>query len=123
MIIIFQGVYLTLNGTRLANVSNILITDIGKGDDALLCVTNLPSCCDIITGNRTGEWIYPNGTTNVSIAKYNHEFYRDRGPSVVRLNRRMGNLSSPTGLYCCVVLDATYQTRRVCANLSKSACY
>ena len=40
---------------------------------------------------------------------------------MVRLNRRKGTLSASTGLYCCEVLDATLQIRKVCANISKLA--
>lgn len=112
----FQGVYLSLNGTAIANSTNILITDIGEDDNALLCVTNLGSCCNSV-GNRTGEWSFPNGSV-VPIKIQSDGIYRNRGPHVVRLNRRNGILS-PIGLYCCQVSDATLHNKTVCANISK----
>ena len=112
---LFQGVHLSLKGTHIANSSNIFITDIGEDVHALLCVTNLATCCDSV-GSRTGEWFYPSGSV-VPIKLNNDSFYRNRGPSVVRLNRKNGTLS-PTGLYCCQVPDATLSNKTVCANIS-----
>lgn len=112
----FQGVYISLNGTIVANNGNILIRDIGEDSNALLCFTDLTSCCD---SSRKGEWVFPNGT-NVSIAKFGSNFYRNRGQGVVRLNRRNGSLS-PTGQYCCKVPDVTSSEKTVCVNISKIA--
>ena len=75
-------------------------------------------CCH---GNETGgkgalgEWHYPDGT-NVGIKDSGDDIYRNRGLSVVRLNRR-NNAISPTGLYCCEVPDASNTMQRVCANV------
>ena len=110
--------YLSLNGTAIANNSNVCITDIGEEDKGLLCFTDLPSCCD---QNRTGEWIFPNKTI-VPIKLHSVGFYRNRAPSVVRLNRKKGT-ESPTGLYCCEVPDATSRNKTVCANISKLQLY
>lgn len=108
--------YLSLNGNDIANSSNVLITDIGEGENALLCWTDLPSCCDT---SRTGEWFFPSGTV-VPIKMNSVDFYRNRGPGVVRLNRKNVNgTEPPTGLYCCQVPDATMRNRTVCANISK----
>ena len=114
------GVHLSL-GRRGIN-GDILITDIGEGDsDALLCYTDLTQCCrshetstDI---GALGNWLYPNGSA-VPIAPSGNDFYRDRGLSLVRLNRR-NNATSPEGLFCCVVPDATFTSVTVCANLCK----
>ena len=116
----FQGVYLSLKRNLLANASNILITDVGEGEDALLCFTDLARCCDSI-GERSGEWFFPNGSL-VQIAMQGGDFYRNRGPSVVRLNRRnRASAVSPTGLYCCEVPDTNLNEKIVCVNISKSS--
>ena len=46
-------------------------------------------------------------------------FYRNRGPDdgTVNLNRVNTNVMSPTGLFCCVVSDATDVMQRVCASV------
>ena len=44
------------------------------------------------------------------------DFYVDRGPSVVRLNRR-DNAISTTGQFCCEILDATSTNIRICVNV------
>ena len=49
-----------------------------------------------------GDWYYPNGTGVANNGEM-WEFYRDRGPSVVRMNRRRGGV---TGIYRCVIPDA-----------------
>ena len=38
-------VWFSLNGTTYQNNSCVTLEDIGEGDDALLCVTNLTACC------------------------------------------------------------------------------
>lgn len=106
--------YLSLRGTGIANGSNVLITDIGEAENALLCFTNLTFCCDS-EFNRTGEWFFPNGSA-VPIKIQSDGLYRNRGPRVVRLNRKNGT-QSPTGLYCCRVPDATLRNKTACANI------
>ena len=102
----------------MTNNSYILIDDIGKGDEgALLCFTDLAQCCNSASGRVEGQWVYPRGSL-VQVEGSGDNFYRDRGSSVVRLNRR-NNPTSPTGLYCCEVPDATNNPQTVCANIGK----
>ena len=112
--------YLSLGGVRITNNSNVGIYDIGEGDNgALLCVTDLMQCCHrdyTATGTALGAWFYPNGT-HVPIIIGDDYLYRNRGPSVVRLNRRNDAEYYATGLYCCEVPDSTFTTHRVCANI------
>ena len=61
-----------------------------------------------------GQWLYPNGSA-VGVMSDGQDFYVDRGPSVVRLNRR-NNDTSTTGQFCCEVPDATSTTIRSCVN-------
>ena len=114
----FTGVYISRGN---GNNSDILISEIGVGDDgALLCYTDLTQCCrdeHSSSGMAVGEWFYPNGS-EVTISASGDDFYRNRGPSLVRLNRR-NNATSPEGQYCCVVPDATFTNVTVCANLCK----
>jgi hypothetical protein len=84
-----------------AAYAQIPITDVGEDSasgGALLCITNLPTCC---ATQRQGEWFYPNGT-KVGIPANGDDFYRNRGTSAVRLHRR-NNAMQPTGRYCCEV--------------------
>ena len=119
------GVYLSLRGRiYTSNYIYVDIDNIGEGDDgALLCVTDLMHCChgqDTPDGvGVLGKWVYPNGT-DVGIQDSDDDFYRDRGPSVVRLNGRK-NAISPTGFYCCEVPDASNSLQRVCANIGRYA--
>ena len=109
------GVYIFSRGSYIKENSNIFITDIGEGDcGSLLCFTDLIECCH---ERLLGEWIYPDGS-DVETRSGSQEFYIDRGPSVVRLNRR-SNASSTiaTGQFCCVVPDATSTITRTCINV------
>ena len=113
------GVHLSLGDV--GNNSNIFITDIGEDSEALPCYTDLTQCC---RSNDTsddigvlGEWLYPNGSA-VEPSMSGNDFYRNRGPSLVRLNRR-NNATSPEGQFCCVVPDATFTNVTVCANICK----
>ena len=54
-------------------------------------------------------------------------FYRNRGDDgTVNLNRLNSNITSPIGLFCCMVPDATslningaYEMQRICVNIGK----
>ena len=88
-----------------SNNSAIEIADIGEGDSVqgggLKCVTDHPSCC-VTSSTPLGEWISPNGTA-VPGNDSGADIYIDRGMGFIRLNRR-NNATSPTGLYCGVLL-------------------
>ena len=85
-----------------ANNAAIAITEVGEGDNAVLCRTDLTTCCTNNGGEtRQGHWIYPNGTL-VDNNDSGDDIYRNRGTMVVRLNRR-NSATTPTGQYCCEV--------------------
>ena len=68
----------------------MLREDIGEGDSALLCTTDIVECCT----NRIGEFYFPNGTqvpvlNNIGSSGY----YRNRDDRLIRLNRQ-----SPAGV-------------------------
>ena len=116
------GIGLRLRGKLYGNDSNILITNIGEGDEgALLCFTDLVQCCrKEHTSDKSrafGKWLYPNGS-DVGIYDDAEEFYRNRGPSRVRLNRR-NDTTSPVGSFCCEVPDAMYANITLCVNIGE----
>ena len=83
-----------------------MIDDIGSTDNtALLCHTNHP----VLSGssNSGGDWFAPNGDkvgglTSTTVPG----FGRNRGPMVVRLQRRNTGTEPEQGIYYCVVEDA-----------------
>ena len=95
-----------LNGAVIPNNGFVLLDNIGESSNSLCCLTDNRMCCahsqspnmDIL-----GDWYYPNGTgvANVGVM---WGFYRNRGQSVVRLNRRRGGV---TGIYRCEIPDVT----------------
>ena len=82
------------------NNSIINIDEIGEEAMALLCFTNKLTCCEAVS-SRSGEWYFPNGS---AVEKENRggDMYRDRGPSVVRLNQKSTS-SSPSGVFHCEI--------------------
>ena len=90
-----------LRGDIYGNNSIVTLNDIAENDGALLCYTNSVDCCK----NTQSEWYFPNGTT-VGTSDAGSDLYRNRGPSVVRLNRR-NNAMMPTGVFHCEIPDAS----------------
>ena len=107
--------YFELNGVVYPNNSLINISDIGEGDQALLCKTNKAECCGV-PPNRFGEFYYPHGVV-VPIKNEEQPFFRDRGNQQVRLNRRNQGTSSPTGKYCCEIPDHSNEEQKIFVTL------
>ena len=101
------GVWFSLNGKTYQNNSCVALEDIGEGDDALLCMTNLTVCC---RSPSLGNWFFPNGTRVVRT----RDVYRTRGQSVVRLNRIRGGVA---GIYRCEIPDAINVTQTIYIRL------
>ena len=123
------GVYISLRGTVYANNSVIPITEIGETDTdtmppppnsntGLQCITDRMPCC-ATPPNRFGQWQFPN-KTNVGISGSTASFYRSRGDDgTVNLNRVSDDVMMPTGLFCCILRDATEVDQTVCANIGE----
>ena len=81
------------------------LTEIGEGRNSLLCITNNDECCEGRNPISTRHWYFPNGI-QVGINGMGDSIYRDRGLSIVRLNRRH-NTTSPTGVFRCTIPSST----------------
>ena len=105
--IIAGDVWFSLNGITYQNNSLVILEDIGESHNALLCMTNFSGCCNQPRSeNRSalGNWYLPNGSRVPSMnANEQSDFYRDRGQSVVRMNRRRGG---EEGIYRCEIPDS-----------------
>ena len=102
-----SDVSFSLNSTAYHNNSLVTLEDIGQGDDALLCITNLSACCLKTNGSAMGNWFFPNGT-RVSGVSNQWDFFRNRGEMVVHLNHRKGGVD---GIYHCEIPDSMNDTR------------
>ena len=96
------------------NNSEVSISDIGEGEEALYCKTDKEVCCGTVP-NRFGLFYYPSGV-QVPISRAGQTFYRNRGEQLIRLNRR-GDTLSPTGKYRCEIPDASDITQNVYITL------
>ena len=80
--------------------------DISEGDGALLCLSTQMECCsaeEVPGGGVKGDWYYPNGTVIPNVST--NPLYRNRGPSVVRLNRNVASANVQSGIFKCSTPD------------------
>ena len=99
---------MSLRGTPIDNDCFVNAGDIGIDMYALLCLTNATDCC--AGSNRMGDWYFPDGTIVGTFYdngyNVNNDFFsRNRGQSVVRLNRY--NSPSERGRFRCELLNDT----------------
>ena len=107
-----NDVWFSLNGTTYQNNSCVKLEDIGEGDGALLCMTNITACCpppNTGNGSSRGNWFLPNAT-RVPSQGSQWDFYRTRGQMVVKLNRRRGG---EEGIYRCEIPDSMNVTQSI----------
>ena len=103
-----------LRGTPYFNNSEVVLSDIGESENALLCVTDNSNCCSEI---RQGEFFFPDGSM-VPISRTGGNFYRNRGSQLIRFNRR-NDAMSPTGRYRCEIPDAGGNLVSIFINIGK----
>ena len=106
-------VWFTLRNTTYQNNSIVTLEDIGEGDNALICITDLPTCCrPPYTGEMglaLGNWFFPN-ETRVPSSSNQWDFHRTRGQMVVRLHHRRGGVE---GMYRCEIPDTMNVTQTI----------
>ena len=111
-----------LNSVSYENNSALVLTDIGEGGSALICLSDSTQCCRGSNNPNAptplGNWYFPNGSV-VRSSNFGGDIYMDRGASMVRLNRR-NNAQSPTGVYRCEVVDARGNTQNISVDLQTS---
>ena len=86
-------------------------TDVGEGNTALFCLTDLLACCrGADTGSTgVGEWYLAGQTepvVGINAAESTDSFAREREPSAVLLHRR-NSATTPTGIYRCEIPDGS----------------
>ena len=84
-----------------SNNSIVSLAEIGEDRNGLLCITDDSDCCTARYLPHRGEWYFPNGSL-VGISGSDDSFYRNRGPSIVRLNRRNSD-TSLSGIFQCEI--------------------
>ena len=95
----------SLNGTTYQNNSLVTLTDIGEGNEALHCMTNLTG----VNGSVRGDWYFPDGTRVLS-TNDNSEIYGTRDQMAVRMNRKRGG---EEGIYHCEIPVSMNVTRTI----------
>ena len=131
------GVFIEFKGNRLNSSSVVLLTDIGEQPagptsepdtvrgDALVCVTDFPTCCRVADGSAgttgVGRWLFPGGdeVPGIGGSVPHMGIYRNRGTSLVRLNRQADSPQMTAGEYCCEIPDRFGDTQNVCVNVGE----
>ncbi len=96
------NLHFTLGGQKFLNGSTVSLSNIGEGENALLCVTDNVGCC---RAGLEGEFYYPDNS-RVPVRAVGASVYRNRGEGFIRLNSIL-NRSAPLGQYRCAIPDAT----------------
>ena len=94
-----------MNGAVIPNHGFVLLDNIGESSNSVVCMTDNTACCaraQVPGQGILGNWYYPSGIVVRNFGDLD-DFYRNRGPSVVRMHRRRGGV---TGIYHCVIPDA-----------------
>ena len=107
--------YLILKEELLANNSQVLISEIGKGDnEALLCITDFHNFNNNINDNlEVGNWYFP----NKSLVETSGDIYISRERGVVRLHRTK-NVTTPTGMFRCEIPDANGTFQNIIVDIN-----
>ena len=82
--------------------------DISEGDGAVLCLSTEVECCsaDEVPGRGVkGYWYHPNGIEIPNIPHFT--LYRNRGRSVVRLNRNIASTEVQNGIFICTMFSTS----------------
>ena len=88
----------------------MILENIGEGDGALHCATDLTACCRPPYYNgAVGNWLFPNGTRVPSSGAL-WDFHMTRGQSAIILHRRRGGVN---GIYHCEIPDAMNVTQTI----------
>ena len=108
-----------LNGQIIPSGGDVVITDVGEGAGALMCMTDRTDCCTFNeSSHRRGEWIFPDGSL-VGVSDGGGDIYRNRRNQLVLLHRR-NNALEPLGIYCCEVdTRANPNGEMICINMGK----
>lgn len=86
---------------NIRNNSLVRLDDIGRGSNALLCVTDKIPCCDEADGN----WHLPDGTPLPSDTNLQNLYVSREDNQTVRLNNNMTDVNASFGIYSCMILD------------------
>ena len=81
---------------------------ISEGDGALLCLSTEMECCsadEVSSRGVKGYWHNPSGFDIPNAPHYT--LYRDRGHSVVRLNRNVASTEVQNGIFKCTMSNGT----------------
>ena len=105
------------------NNTELALSNIGEGDSALSCHTELTTCCrdqDNPTGGALGDWVGPDGNS-LPETRREEGFYVTREMSSVNLNLVDGS-SVTTGSYCCQVPRSAGGVSTHCITVTGEEC-
>lgn len=118
----YIGVYISHNGVLIVPESNLAITAIETSTPGhLICVTDRKPCCRG-QNNQVNNWKFPDERWVMTFSSIPAptDFRRDRSNAgEINLYRANIGVTSPTGRFCCVAVDATGREQMHCIHLGK----
>ena len=96
--------YLTFRGNNIPNNSYVDLNTVGSNSsnaNAVVCHTDLTSCCRMSQGDDRGDWYYPNGNRLYFSFNSFVVIYEVRGAQVVALRYLGSYQPDPFGIYRC----------------------
>ena len=117
-----------LRGVSYANDDTVLLSDIGEGENGLMCTTTQTDCCGQnangmpVMNERRGEFYYPDGTTKVPTrgGAGSDGLFRGRGYQFIVLQRlSTATTTPPTGRYRCDIPDRNEVSHNISINIGE----
>ena len=112
-----------------ADGDTVLLSDIGEGENGLMCTTTLADCCGQnadgvqVPAERRGEFYYPNGTRVPTRGGASSDgLFRARGYqfiSLQRLSTATTSTTPPLGRYRCDIPDRNGVSQNMFINIGE----
>ena len=117
-----------LRGVSYADGDTVLLSDIGEGENGLMCTTTQTDCCGqnangmSVMKERRGEFYYPDGTTKVPTkdGAGSDGLFRGRGYQFISLQRLSTATTAPLpGRYRCDIPDRNEVSHSISINIGE----
>ena len=116
-----------LRGVSYDDGATVLLSDIGVGENGLMCLTAQTDCCGLnangisVVAERRGDFYYPNGTRVPILSNAGSDrLFRGRGYLFIVLQRlSTATTTPPTGRYRCDIPDRNGVSRNMFINIGE----
>ena len=116
-----------LRGASYDDGDTVLLSDIGEGENGLMCTTTQTDCCGqnadgtSVHDERRGEFYYPDGTqVPTRVGAGGDGLFRGRGYQLISLQRlSTATTTPPTGQYRCNIPERNGVSQNMFINIGE----